>query len=222
MKLKLALLSVAGIIAMTASSADAALIAYWNFNTLSITTAGAPGTGTIPASIAADSGTGTIDLSTFTGLIDDFAGTTLNALNGDPAEESLSLVSNAGNGSSISFTFSTLGLEGIVLTADVRGTGTGFTTGVWSYTTNGTDYTPISGNNIATTSTTFATLTADFTSVTGMDNMASVTLVYTVSGATSASGNNRLDNVQINSIPEPAAALLGALGLLGLLRRGRR
>lgn len=222
MKFKLALFSIAAVAVVAAPSADAALIAYWNFNSLSIAAASLPGVGGVPTTIAADSGTGSLDLTGFLGTVDDFAGATGNALNGDPAEESLSLISSTGNGSYIAFSFSTIGIaDAIVLTADVRGTASGYTTGAWSYSLNGTDYLAITGKNISTTSTTFSVLTANFADVPEINNQATVTLRYTVSGATTTTGNNRLDNVQINAVPEPSAALLGLVGFVGVLRRRR-
>ncbi len=120
------LISSIAILAATAASANAALISYYNFNGLSIATASAPGAGGVPTSISADQGAGSVSLSGWTGLVDDFGGTTLNALNNDASEESLSLVSNTGNGSYITLSFSTTGLEDIVVTFDTRGTSTGF------------------------------------------------------------------------------------------------
>jgi hypothetical protein len=220
MKTKLSLLSPLALLFMSAPSSQAALVAYWNFNGLSITTASAPGAGGVPTSIPADSGTGTVGLSTWTGLVDDFGGSTINVLNADPTEESLSLVSNAGNGSFITISFSMTGLENPVVSFATRGTSTGYDSGTWSWSIDGTNFTPVSGNT-ARRDTTFALASVDFSTVDDLDGAASVTLRYTLAGATSTTGNNRIDNLQINTVPEPAAALLGALGFIGLLRRRR-
>jgi hypothetical protein len=211
----------------TVNRADAALIAYWNFNTLSIATASPPGSGGVPLTIGASSGTGSLSLAAWGGNVDDFGGTTLNALFGDAAEESLSLISAGpsggpfpGNGSYIEISFSMAGFQAIDISMASRGTSTGFNTGQWSYSTDGTTFTNF-GSNTGTTSTSFAVVNPG--STTGLDNAATAYLRYTLSGATSNSGNNRIDNLQINAIavPEPTAMLLvGSLaGLIGFKRR---
>lgn len=220
MKIKLCLLSPLVLLVLAAPGSNAALVAYWNFNGLSITTASAPGAGGVPTTIAADSGAGTVGLTTWTGLVDDFGGSTINGLNADPVEESLSLISNAGNGTFITISFSMTGLENPAVSFATRGTSTGYDSGIWSWSIDGTNFTPVSGNT-ATRNTTFALTSVDFSAVDDLDGAAAVTLRYTLAGATSASGNNRIDNLQINTVPEPAATLLGAFGLIGLLRRRR-
>jgi MYXO-CTERM domain-containing protein len=220
MKIRFSLYSSVMLLGLSASNLGAALIAAWNFNGLSIATAGAPGAAGVPTSIPADSGTGTVGLADWTGLVDDFAGTTLNALNADPSEESLSLVSNAGNGSFITISFSMTGLENPAVTFATRGTSTGYNSGIWSWSIDGTNFSPVPGTT-ASVATSFALASVDFSDINDLDGAAAVTLRYTLSGATSTTGNNRIDNLQINTVPEPAAALLGALGVIGLLRRRR-
>ena len=221
MKLPLSLVSISAILALSAASTNAALVAYWNFNELSIATAAAPGLGGVPTTIAATTGTGTLGLTTWTGTVDDFAGTAINARGADLPEESLSLISSAGNGSFITVAISMTLLEDLVVTYAHRGTATGFNAGGWSYSTDGTTFTALAGSPTPTVNTTFALATADFSAITALDNATTVTLRYTLSGATAATGNNRIDNLQVNAVPEPAAAVLGSLGLLVLLRRRR-
>lgn len=195
-----------------AADAKADLVAYWNFNTYDELTSG--------LSLASDQGAGTINLSTWTGTLDNFAGSTINAIAPDVAGNSLSLVSSAGNGSFIEITFSMTGLSNPVISFATRGTSTGFNSGTWSYSTGG-GFTSVAGNT-ATTSTTYALATLDLSAEDALDGAATVTLRYTLSGATSTTGNNRIDNLQINAVPAPGAlAMLGLAGLTGARRRRR-
>ncbi len=215
------LLTIIGLAAVSLSGVQAqTLIGYWNFNALSIATASAPGSGGVPNTITADSGSGTLTLAgSWDGLVDDFGGSTINALNSDAAEESLSLVSNAGNGSFIEFSFSTLNLTDIKVTFATRGTSSGYNGGQWSYSTDGANFTNF-GVNTATTSTSFAL--ADSGTTAGINNLGTAYLRYTLSGATSTSGNNRIDNLQITGVPEPTTVALIGFGTAFALMRIRR
>lgn len=184
---------------MTASGALADTVAYWNFNSLSIATASAPGAGGVPTSITANQGTGTVSLTGWTGLVDDFAGSTINAIAPDASGASLSLVSNAGNNSFIELQLNLADFGDPIITFATRGTSSGFNSGVWSYSVAGGAFTTISGVNTATTSTTFALATVDLSAINAVDGQANVRLRYTLSGATNTSGNNRIDNIQVNA-----------------------
>jgi hypothetical protein len=195
-----------------------------------IPTASAPGAGGVPTSINADSGAGTLSLAAWAGTVDDFAGSTLNPLGGDPAGASLSLVAGGsaapfpGNTSYIQATINLTGSENPVISFATRGTATGFNSGIWSYSTDGATFTNI-GASTASTAGTFAIASVDLSAADALDNAAAVTLRYTLDGATSAAGNNRIDNLQINASPIPEPASLGfslVAGLAALTRRQRR
>lgn len=172
-------------------------VAYWNFNSLSIATASAPGSGGVPTSIAANQGNGTLSLTGWTGLVDDFGGSTTNAIGLDTAGASLSLVSNAGNGTYIELQLNLADYADPIVTFATRGTTTGFPTGSWSYSVGNGSFTTLAGVNTATTSTTFALATVDLSSIDALDGQANVRLRYTLSGATNTTGNNRIDNLKI-------------------------
>lgn len=206
----------------SAAASHGALVAYWNFNGLSNSTNN--GTAYAPTS-----GTGSLDLAgwntTATSGITSFGGTTANAISPDPAGQSLALqggptggtVSN--NGGTMVLGLNLTDLDNPVLTIATQRTGTGFNSNQVAYSTDGTNYTNFEAAYLP--ASTFGLQSFDFSAVNGLDGDSSVFIKITFSGATGITGNNRIDNIQVNAIPEPAAALLGSLGLLSLLRRRR-
>ena len=184
---------------MTASGALADTVAYWNFNSLVIPTASAPGAGGVPTSITANQGTGTVSLTGWTGLVDDFGGSTINAISPDASGAALCPVSNAGNNGFFELQLNLADFGDPIITFATRGTSTGFNSGVWSYSVAGSAFTTISGVNTATTSTTFALATVDLTTINAVDGQANVRLRYTLSGATNTTGNNRIDNLLVSA-----------------------
>jgi hypothetical protein len=224
--------SIVSVAVIQNSKAD--LIDAWDFYNLPATTA----TTATPATIAATVGTGTLDVSSF-GLGSpqgtnpqrtSFSGTQTNTFTGSVdttgSGTALALANSSANGDSIIFSFSTLGYDDLVVTFAGRGTSTGFNSGIWSWSTDGVNYTTLAGVNTATTSTTFAILTANFSGATGLYNANTAYLEYTLSGATSATGNNRLDNIQFNAgviaVPEPSSIALAAVGGVACLLAFRR
>jgi len=209
------------------SSGRADLIAYWNFNSL----VAAPNTATV---ISANSGTGTLYANGTEGSSSwvtastgnewsAFGGSTTNALNGDIAGNALAPVSSTANGKSLTLAFSMAGLENLVVTFATRGTSTGFNSGLWSYSSDGSVFTSAGLPSTATTNTSFALATADFSSIAALDNDPTVWIRYTLSGATATSGNNRIDNLQLNAtpVPEPTygmAVVLAATAWFGVRR----
>lgn len=101
------------------------------------------------------------------------------------------------NGKSVVFKISTTGYQGLALSYDTRGTNTGFTTHVWSYSTDGTNFTTQSTID-GRTNTTFSNQTVDFSSIIALNNQSNVYIKLTVSGAT-GTGNNRLDNINFTA-----------------------
>jgi hypothetical protein len=225
-KLRSSFPAIAIFVTLSVTSANAALVAYWNFNGLSIASASAQGSGGVPTSIPADVGGGTVGLINWLGMVDDFAGTTINSSGGAVAEEALSLISGGsgagpfpGNTSSITVSFSMTGLENPVLTLAAQRTPTGFTTNQVAYSTDGVTFTDFGA--ALTPAASFALQTWNLSAVNALDGAPAVILRVTFAGATSSTGNNRIDNLQINAVPETSSSLLGALGLLAILRRRR-
>ncbi len=200
-----------------AVAAQADLLAYWNFNDLDIPgtgTTNVPGDGNVPLSISADAGTGDLSLADWGGSVQDFAGSTLNALFGDASGASLSLQHGSGgldgNGTWIEFSISMSGYENLQLSWAGRGTGSGFSSNQVSYSTDGVTFIDF-GGPYDSTQTSFELYEFDFGSL--LDDANDVTIRITFDGATTAAGNNRLDNVQFNATlisPDPVAVSLNA------------
>jgi hypothetical protein len=134
--------------------------------------------------------------------LDAFTGTVIN----DPKEttfagSSMALIGGtalSANGKSIIFKFSMTNLIDPIITFATRGTSTGFNTHSWEWSTDNITYTAF-GTNTANTTTTFASRTLDMSTINQVDQAATVYLKLTVSGASNATGNNRIDNFVIRA-----------------------
>lgn len=234
--------------AFTATQVNAELLTYFNFNNSTAGSGGGPGTfdstGTVEiydastgriniGSGGVSAATSYVDLSNLTGSMGGssgnnnwgtFGGTNDNALFGDTSGGALAVIGSGNNGHYVDFGISMAGYQDPIISFSTRGTGTGFDSGVWSWSTDGSAFTTLTGVNTATRSTSFGSRTVDFSSFDGLDNAGITIFRYTLSGASGTGGNNRIDNVQINAtaVPEPAAFSLVGLGGLSLLARRRR
>ncbi len=177
------------------AAAHADLLSYYNFNNI-------PSTGAAPLNQTPTQGAGslTIVAADPTGVTT-FNGSTLNALNNDPAGRALAIqggASNANNGSTTTYALNTTSFQNLVLSYATQGTSTGFTSQAISYSTNGgTTYTPFGNANPIPAA--FALRTVDFSNVTALNNNPNARVRITLTGATATSGNNRFDNVQFNA-----------------------
>lgn len=181
------------------------LVGYWNFNSLSIATASAPGSGGVPLTIAPSQGTGTLSLAGWGGLVDDFGGSDVNLLADNATGASLSLVAGGsaapfpGNGTYIEIQINLADYSDPIVTFATRGTSSGFNAGTWSYSVSGGSFTAISGVDTASRATSYGLATVDLTAINDVDGEADVRLRYSLNGATAGVGNNRIDNLQINA-----------------------
>ena len=221
------------------SQVRADLVAGWDFQT---TTNGgtalvaAPNT---PKQITANFGSGGLFLNGQNGSSDwfvpatgatntelnAFGGTNLNAGTGFSTNPngaaSLVLVNNTANGKSAVFRFSMAGFQDLVVSYASQRTGTGFTAQAWSFSTDGLNWTD--HQSVVPPPAPFGVLTLN--NITGLNGATDAYLRLTVSGATAAAGNNRLDNIQFNAtaVPEPTSMLLaGSVALGGVFLRLRR
>ena len=192
-----------------AGSAAADLLAGWNFNGLD-----AP----VGASISAQHGSGSLDLSDFTTGLAWQPGSSLNAWGSGPAGEGLGFTGTSLNGKSAVFTTSSAGYEGLSLSMAVRATATGHMLSVieaW----NGADWQSVGSFSLV--GSVWTTASFDLSGL-GFLNDGVASLRLRLDGATSAQGNFRVDNVRIEATAIPAPAALALLGCAGLCGRRRR
>ncbi len=240
-------LFVAGLSSVLASTVSAGMIAQWDFQT---TTNG--GTAVVAAPLTpklfvANFGSGTLYLdgtngsSNFfqptTGVIateiNAFGGTALNATGGmstvTTSPSSLAIVGGAANvpsntyaanGKAMVFKFSMSGLSNLAISYAVQRTSTGFTTQQWDYSTDGTTWS--SAATITGIQASFASNGVTTLNVVTLDNAANAYMRVTFTGATSSTGNNRMDNFQFNADAIPAPGAIALIGLAGLVSRRRR
>jgi hypothetical protein len=190
------------------SSASAELIAAWNFNAWNPET---------DLTVAADHGSGLIDLTAVSGALSAFAGTATNAFGGDSAGSALSIVGQAQNGRAIHLSAATGAAERLTLSFACRRTDSGFTdnrveawvAGDWIEVgsfAGGADW-PVHTFEFDAPTQLFGGITE---------------LRITIGGATSATGNIRFDNLRLESRSVPTPGALALLGLGATVARNRR
>jgi len=237
--------------AVVAQVANAAMIAQWDFQTTTnggTALLGAPAT---PKLLVANFGTGSLYLNGTNGSsdffepvtgstnteINSFGGTTLNAtgsmstVTSGPA--ALAIVGGAAsvpagtfgaNGKSMVFAFSMSGYSNLAVSYAVQRTASGFSTQQWDYSTDGTTWSS-AATITGIQSSFFNNGTNVVTSLgvaSGLDNAATAYMRVTFTGATSSTGNNRMDNFQFNATAIPAPGAIALIGLAGLIARRRR
>ena len=237
--------------AVVAQAANAAMVAQWDFQTTTnggTAVAAAPAT---PKLFVANFGTGTLYLNGTNGSsdffepatgttsteINGFGGTTLNATGSmstvTTGMAALAVVGGAAsvpagtygaNGKAMVFKFSMSGLSNLSVSYAVQRTASGFTTQQWDYSTDGTTWS--SAATITGIGASFAGGTTNVASTlgvaSGLNNAANAYMRVTFTGATSTTGNNRVDNFQFNADAIPAPGAVALIGLAGLVARRRR
>jgi hypothetical protein len=189
-------------------------LAIWNFN---------------DSNLNADHGSGTLTSNLNVVNILFAAGTTNNARLGDLAGQALSLqggTANANNGRNITFNVSTAGFSNIIVSFATQGTSTGFNSNQFQYSLDGTTFIDFGPPYVPATA--FGTLPFVFTlsSIVGLNNNSNAAFRIIFNGATSSTGNNRIDNIVVEgtsaTIPEPTTAALLLSGLFGFYKLRQR
>jgi hypothetical protein len=193
-----------------AQQVNADEIAIWNFN---------------DSDLVVDHGTGTLTTNfNLVNVLFTLGGTSTNARQGDVAGQSMTLqggTSNANNGRTINLNVSTVGLNNIVISLATVRTSTGFNSNQLQYSLDGVSF--INFGAPYTPALTFGLVTFDLSSISGVNDNPNAAFRIVFNGATSASGNNRIDNLVVEgqnittTIPEPTSIMLLSLGLTGTL-----
>ena len=87
------------------------------------------------------------------------------------------------------------GKSNLIVSYASQKTASGFSSQIWEYSTNGSTWSAV--QTVTSVTTSFAVITLN--TITGLDNAATAYLRFSGTGATSAAGNNRLDNIQLNA-----------------------
>ena len=129
----------------------------------------------------------------------------------------------AANGKSVVFAFSMADKADLSISLSAQRTSTGFNTQLWEYSADGGSTwgnigSFIGGNTAGTIQSSFSnTGVLSFAAFSALDGVSDARLRVTFTGATGASGNNRLDNIQLNAVPEPSSGALLVLGGVSLV-----
>jgi PEP-CTERM motif len=218
-QIPLTLLTFVLALAAGVNTARADEIAIWNFN---------------DSDLVVDHGTGTLATNFVAANILFAAGTTNNVRLGDLAGQALSLqggTSVTNNGRNITINVSTLGFSNIIVSFATQGTSTGFNLNQFQYSLDGTNFIDFDSPYVPATAFGAVPVVFTLSSVAGLNNNPNAAFRIVFNGATTSTGNNRIDNIVVEgtaetttTIPEPTTAILLLSGLTGLvgLRRKRR
>ncbi|HKG77826.1 MAG TPA: PEP-CTERM sorting domain-containing protein [Pyrinomonadaceae bacterium] len=188
-------------------------LAVWNFN---------------DSDLNVDHGNGTLTSSLNVVNVLFAAGTTNNARQGDIAGQALSLqggTGNANNGRNLTFNVSTLGFSNIIVSFATQGTSTGFNSNQFQYSLDGISFVDFGPPYVPLTAFGAVPLVFSLSSILALNNNPNAAFRIVFNGATSSTGNNRIDNVVFEgtngSVPEPTTVLLLLSGLGGLYKMRR-
>jgi MYXO-CTERM domain-containing protein len=225
MKNIIAMIAVAGM----AGVAGAETVANWGFNDQGLP-AGGFGFEVTDLPQNADVGSGLFNVANFNNdsvdgvysFIQSFSGTTTGSIDGVSggsfAFQGATGQGVTNNGAQASVSFDGSNFENLTIDFARRGTSTGFNS-LMIEIFDGTVSLGVVDTILGAQSSTWVASNYDLTALNGV---ADASVVFTFDGATSDTGNNRLDNITISgdAIPTPGAlALLGMGGLVGARRR---
>jgi len=201
------------VISITPAGAPS-LIAGWDFQTTTTGGTAAAAASNSPTIYNANFGSGAIYLNGSNGSstwitattgneVSAFGGTTSNAAAGFSTTTSgasalalLGGTSQSANGKRMVLSFSMVNRSNLSFSYAVQRTSAGFSTNSWEWSTTGTNWTPV--GSITNIPTSFGVV--GFSKISNLDGASNAFLRVTFNGATNNSGNNRLDNIQIQAV----------------------
>ena len=192
-------------------------LAVWNFN---------------DSNLNVDHGAGTLTTTINAANVSFAAGTTNKARQGDLAGQALSLQGGTGtanNGRNITFNVSTVGFSNIVVSFATQGTSTGFNSNQFQYSLDGISFIDFGSPFVPAAAFGSVPLVFSLAAIAGLNDNPNAAFRIVFNGATSSTGNNRIDNIVVEgtsmeseTIPEPTSVLLLLSGLGGLYKIRRR
>ena len=194
-------------------------ISVWSFNdAISGTTGGS-------LEFLIDRGNGLMNSSFASTSIGNIAGSALNSQDGDPAGQALRLSGNANNGQNLTWMVNTTGFESIDVSFATQRTSTGFNNNQFQYSfDSGASW--LSFGDVFIPGTSFSVRSYDLSGIPMLNNNPDAGFRIVFGGASSSSGNNRIDNLVVagNSIvptvstpvPEPSTITLMVIGIASI------
>ncbi|MBK1987762.1 hypothetical protein A0J48_009465 [Sphaerospermopsis aphanizomenoides BCCUSP55] len=170
-------------------------------------------------------GNGTLTSNFAPANINYFPGTTVNAVGSDPAGNALVLqagTSNINNGRNITLQFNLSQYSDPILSFATVRTPNGFNNNSVQWSTNGSTFSTagIIGTNPYIPVSSVSIQTFDFSNVNALDSASTVFFRITFNGATTATGGNGIDNIQLNATQNTTAVPFEFNSTSGLLILG--
>ena len=191
-------------------------IAVWNFNDAISGTSGGE------LEFLVDRGVGTMASDFALSNVGNASGSTVNSNGDDPAGRALRLSSSANNGNSLTWNISTAGFDSIGISFAIQRTSTGFNGNQFFYSIDSGDFWTSFGD-IFNPDLSFSLQSFDLSGIPGIGNNPNASFRILFDGASSSSGNNRIDNLVVSGnpilppfvtpVPESSTVALTAAGL---------